>query len=321
MAVKRFNKTRFIIFIIIVIVVITLIVYGIVSLINFINYRKSNEFKLLTRGYDETQVKVLIDKLNQKEIDELLKRKNDDIIVEFVKQGYFIYENLDKYIEYQKRNKKEDKSRIVAIINTEANIDWFDTEKETNIEDKELMLVNRLYGLSSDYVPDDIVSIPVKYAYSGKKISKSILENIEKLCDDASEEGYTFVVSEGYRSYKEQKKLYDYYASNFSRSEADKVAARPGHSEYQTGITFDLKPYNKTFKDPKKSEEYNWLRDNAYKYGFILRLSKEKEYLTGFEENVWKLRYVGDAADTIAEEDLCLEEYYAYYYLRRDNNE
>ncbi|UKI58801.1 MAG: hypothetical protein L6V81_05465 [Clostridium sp.] len=55
------------------------------------------------------------------------------------------------------------------------------------------MLVNRLYGLSKDYEPDDIIDVPVSISYSGVKISKSILENIEELIDAGKEAGYTFV--------------------------------------------------------------------------------------------------------------------------------
>ena len=318
MVVKKFNKKRFITFMIVLLLIIGGIIYGIISLVNLINYRKSNEYKLLEQGYSINEVKVLLDKLNENEINNLLTRKKDSSILEYINENYFIYDNLDKYIEYAKRN-KYDKDKIIRIINTEANIDWFDNEKETNIEDKELMLVNRLYSLG-EYVPEDIVDIPVKYAYSGKKISKSILDSLMALCDEASENGFTFVVSDGYRSYKEQKKLYDSYSNNYGKSEADKIVARPGHSEYQTGLSFDLVPYNKSYTNPKDSEEYKWLKSNAYKYGFIFRFSADKEYLTGFKEYTWRLRYVGDAASTINDENLCFEEYYSYYY-RRDKNE
>ncbi len=147
MVVKKFNKVKFITFIVIVLLVIAGITYGIISLINFINYRKSNEFKLLTIGYSMDQVEILLDELDDSEINDIMKRKKDDLYVEFINQRYFIYENLDKYIEYNKRNSKMDKSKIVAIINNEANIEWIDNEKESDTSLNELMLVNRLYSL------------------------------------------------------------------------------------------------------------------------------------------------------------------------------
>ena len=181
------------------------------------------------------------------------------------------------------------------------------------------MLVNRLYGLNSSYAPQDIVKIPSRYAYDNMKISNSILENIESLIEDARSEGYTFVVSSGYRTYKEQKALYDSYASSYGKSEADTYVARAGHSEYETGLSFDLEPYkySSNVKDIKESNEYLWLRDNAHKYGFIFRFESDKEYLTRFSEDPWRLRFVGtDAASMIYNEKICFEEYYAYFVNR-----
>ena len=111
------------------------------------------------------------------------------------------------------------------------------------------MLVNRLYGLSSDYEPE-LSKIPVKYALEGKKISTSILNKLTDLIDSGKENGFTFIVTEAYRSYNTQKDIYNSYVDLNGRAEADKIVARPGHSEYQTGLTLDLEPYAKTFENP-----------------------------------------------------------------------
>ena len=316
MVVRKFNYYKFSAFIIILI----LIIVGIAFLINKINYRSSYDYKLLSIGYSESDVKIIKNKLSNQKIDKLLSMNYDSTIISFINEKYFIFNNLTDYINYYKDN-DYDYSKVVSIINSEANIDWLEYERETDTSKKELMLVNRLYGLSSDYEPDDIVDVPVKYAYSGSKVSKSILDDIESLIDDARENGYNFVVSGGYRSYKEQEKLYNTYVNGSGRIEADKVVARKGHSEYQTGLSFDLLPYNVTYDNPLSSEEYLWLHDNAHKYGFIFRFEKEKEYLTLFNSSAWRLRYVGvDAASLMHNEKICLEEYYAYF-VRRNENE
>lgn len=316
MKVQKFNYVRFSIFLFIL---ISLII-GIILLVKHINYTKTYEYKFLEINYNLDEIKDIESKLSDKEKDELLKRKYDEKYIEFIREKYFLFDNLDKYIEYQKENDEEENSKIVAIINTEANVDWFDNEKQTDVSKKELMLVNRIYGLNSDFEAEHIESVPIKYAYDGMKLSKVVINNIADLCDSAYEEGYTFVVSEGYRTYKEQSKLYNNYADSFGKSEADKYVARPGHSEYETGLSFDLVPYNKQYKNPKKSEEYKWLRDNAYKYGFIFRFESGKEDLTGLDEDIWRLRYVGtNAALTIKNEGICFEEYYAYY-VRGEKN-
>ena len=315
MTVKKFNYTKFIIFIIVVLGIIFGIVFGITKAVSHIKYTKTYEYKLLNIGYSEEEVKTLTNKLDNEKLEEMLKRKVDSNIVSFIKEKYFLYKNLDKYLEYKKDYRDYDNTKIVAIINTEANIEWVDNEKETDTSKGELMLVNRLYGLKSDYAPEDIVKLPIKYSYSGIKLSNSILGSLESLIDDASAEGYTFVVSYGYRSYKEQKNLYNSYASASGKSEADQYVARAGHSEYETGLSFDLEPYKYSTKEKEKnSPEYTWLRENAYKYGFIFRFESEKEYLTGFSEDPWRLRYVGnDAAELIYNEGICFEEYYAFF--------
>lgn len=310
MVVRKFNYFRLISFI----VVLCLIVFGIVKLVSFINYRGTSEYKLLKVGYSQKEVGVLTKELTKDEINKLLTMKKNSDIVNLTKEKYFIFKNLDKYLEYKKENEGKKNNEIVAIINTEANVDWMDNEKKTDTSKGSLMLVNRIYGLPSDYEPDDIVDVPSLYAYTGKKISNSILNDIISLIEAGKEEGYTFVVSDGYRSYKEQENIYNNYKNSYGESEADIYVAKPGHSDYQTGMSFDLMPYNKVIDNPSESDEYKWLKDNAYKYGFIFRLPKDKEKLTRFKSSTWRLRYVGTEASTVIHnENLCLEEYLAYW--------
>ena len=321
MVVRKFNYVKFGIFMAIVIGLIVGITIGIVSIVKHINYTKTNEYKLLQVGYSLDEIKVIEKKLDKDVIEKLINEEYDSELVTYASEKYFIYSNYSKYLEYKKKNRTYDISKVIAIINTEANIDWFDQEKITDTSKDELMLVNRLYGLEKDYEPDDIASVPTKYAYSGKKLRQITIDAIMLLCDEAKEQGFTFVVSDAYRTYKEQEKLYNSYARSNGKSEADKYVARPGHSEYETGLSFDLVPYNKNYKTPKLSEEYLWLRENAHEFGFVFRFDSEKEYLTGFKENIWRLRYVGkEAATTMYYEDICFEEYYAYY-VEGDKNE
>jgi len=316
MTVKKFNYFRFGVFIIILIVLIV----GIIKIINKINYTKTYEYKLLKVGYNTDEIKIINEKLDNKIKDKIVNQKYNEYLALFLKEKYFIYNNLDKYIEYYKEN-EEEYSKVIAIINTEANIDWFDNEKETDLSKGDLILVNRLYGLKKDYIAKDIVDIPTKYAYDGKKINKNVLDHIIDMFESAKIEGYTFVVSDGFRTYKEQEDIYNNYADSFSKSEADEYVARPGHSEYETGLSFNIEIYNKYYDNPKLSQEYIWLKENAHKYGFIFRFPENKEDLTKFPTDYYRLRYVGvDAATTIYYDEISFEEYYAYY-IRGEKNE
>ena len=314
MKVRKFNYYRFFIFIGVTLSILFCIIFYSIKFIKDYNYKKTYDYKLLSAGYSEEEVKVIKDKFSNDKIDILLKEKYDKNVVSFIKEKYFIYNNLSKYMEYKKKNKNDTYTHIVSIINTEADVEWLDNEKETDTSKGNLMLVNRLYGLSKDYEPEDIIDVPVSISYSGVKISKSILENIEELIEAGKEAGYTFVLSDGYRSYEAQKKMFESYKNSYGYEEADKNVARPGHSEYQTGISFQIVPYNKVFDKPRESTEYLWLKDNAYKYGFIFRYPEDKKDITLFDSYTWRLRYVGtDAASIIENEKICFEEYYAYF--------
>lgn len=314
MKVRKFNYYRFFIFIGVTLGILFCIIFYSIKFIKNYNYKKTYDYKLLSAGYSEEEVKVIKDKFSNDKIDILLKEKYDKNVVSFIKEKYFIYNNLSKYMEYKKKNKNDTYTHVVSIINTEADVEWLDNEKETDTSKGNLMLVNRLYGLSKDYEPEDIIDVPVSISYSGVKISKSILENIEELIEAGKEAGYTFVLSDGYRSYEAQKKMFESYKNSYGYEEADKNVARPGHSEYQTGISFQIVPYNKVFDKPRESTEYLWLKDNAYKYGFIFRYPEDKKDITLFDSYTWRLRYVGtDAASIIKNEKICFEEYYAYF--------
>lgn len=314
MKVRKFNYYRFFIFIGVTLGILFCIIFYSIKFIKDYNYKKTYDYKLLSAGYSEEEVKVIKDKFSNDKIDILLKEKYDKNVVSFIKEKYFIYNNLSKYMEYKKKNKNDTYTHVVSIINTEADVEWLDNEKETDTSKGNLMLVNRLYGLSKDYEPEDIIDVPVSISYSGVKISKNILENIEELIEAGKEAGYTFVLSDGYRSYEAQKKMFESYKNSYGYEEADRNVARPGHSEYQTGISFQIVPYNKVFDKPRESTEYLWLKDNAYKYGFIFRYPEDKKDITLFDSYTWRLRYVGtDAASIIENEKICFEEYYAYF--------
>ena len=310
MVVRKFNYFRFFIFI----VVLLSIIIGVIYFVKQNNYKKSYEYKLLEVGYSEEEVSTLITKYDNERLDKLLNIKYNEHIVELMEEKYFIFSKLNEYLEYKDKYKKKTYNEIVQTVNVEMHIDWLDNQKETDISKKELMIVNRIYGLNESYVPEDLVDVPVKYAYAGKKLSNSVLQEVIKLVEEGKKSNFNFVVSDGYRSYEDQKKMYDSYADSIGVSETDEFVARPGHSEHQSGLLLELKPYNKIISDVSTNEEYLWLRENAHRFGFIFRYNKEHEKLTGFSSFTWKIRYVGvEAATTIYNEGICFEEYYAYF--------
>ena len=177
--------------------------------------------------------------------------------------------------------------------------------------DDVLVLVNKNNQLLSSYIPKDLESISLKYANKDKYLKKETKIAFEKLSEDASKLGYRIVAVSAYRDYNYQNELFNYYVKEKGLNYALECSAKPGHSEHQTGLALDVEGSNKDYDNFENSKEFIWMKDNAYKYGFILRYPKGKEHITGFKYEPWHYRYVGnEIAKYIYENNLTLEEYF-----------
>lgn len=156
----------------------------------------------------------------------------------------------------------------------------------------------------------------VEPAYSNGGKLKS--EANDAFCDLVeamwAETGLHLVNASPYRSYQTQKNLYARYRTQYSEATTDRFSARAGYSEHQTGLALDVIAPGGTLNGFKNTQQFVWMRDNAHRFGFILRYGDGMEYITGYKFEPWHYRYVGvDAATFIYENDLTFEEYYAYY--------
>lgn len=298
-----------------IIVIIIAIAAGTIGIKKYIDYRNSNEFKLKQIGYNETEIKD-ITKLKDDQIKAILKKKYNRLNIKFIRQKYFITNNLDRYIKYYNNHKDDKISHIVSIVNVCADEDYYDkdTVKKTDISKKELMLVNKFNYLDENYAPDDIVKVSMQFAYGDNEIKKEVYEKFRSMYNDAKKEGLYLIITSSYRDYNFQKELWDSYANQKGDEWADSVSARAGYSEHQTGYTLDIVTYNANMSSFEKTDEFKWLQNNAYKYGFILRYPKDKEDITGYSYESWHYRYVGkDVATKIKKLGITFDEYYAYF--------
>ncbi len=310
MKIKRLKINR----IIILILALVIIIGSTIGVVKNIQYKKTYEYKLIQKGYNENEIKKIQDSFKELEIDKILELEYNKNLISFINKKYFILDNLEEYLKYYNKNKSLAFDKVISLVNTDVYKGWYDDIKETDVSKDKLMLVNKFNGLNETYEPEGLILIPSRYAYEGKYISESIYNSLIEMIDAAKEEGYTLVVSQGYRNYTDQKEAYDNYKSYHTLEEADNYAARAGHSEYQTGLSLLIKPYNKVVDDVSSSLENTWLLNNAYKYGFILRYPEGKEYITGFTYDPWRFRYVGEtAANNIYENNITFDEYYAFY--------
>lgn len=157
-----------------------------------------------------------------------------------------------------------------------------------------ILLVNKDYGLPPTF---------------GNGDDPTALAKLQQLQRDAQAQGINISNSySGYRSYQYQTKLYNNYVNQHGEEAANTFSAKPGFSEHQTGLTFDLKDFNgQLVEDPITSQ---WIKDNCAKYGFIVRYPEGKEDITGYIYEPWHLRYVGEeAANQIMNNNTTLEQY------------
>jgi len=200
---------------------------------------------------------------------------------------------------------------ILLKNNNLFGIKFYKNIKKIKNPDNILVLVNKNNQLSSDYIPNDLEKISLKYATDNKYLRKEAKIAFEKLSEEARLRNYTIIAVSTYRSYDYQNELYNYYIKEKGLEYTDLCSARPGHSEHQTGLAVDVMGSNMDYDIFEESYEFTWMRDNAHKFGFILRYPKGKEHITGFKYEPWHYRYVGaKVATEIYQNNLTLEEYY-----------
>ena len=300
---------------------IVFFIIAIIGIINYIKYITSNPYKLKKIGYDQEQIEVIL-KLEDDEIQNILSRDYNKQIVSFIKQKYFIFDNLDRYLAYYKENKSDKLSHVVSIVNVKADYEWYDEDavEETDTSKGNLMLVNKFHYLTKDYAPKNIVDVKNTYAYGDNEIIEEVYNAFKNMWTAAKKEDLSLIITSSYRDYEFQDTLWNRYASSNSEEWADSVSARAGYSEHQTGLTLDIVTYNCTMNEFEETDEFKWLQKNAHKYGFILRYPKDKTDITGYDYESWHYRYVGvEMAKKIYEEGITFDEYYAYY-IERDND-
>lgn len=155
-----------------------------------------------------------------------------------------------------------------------------------------ILIANKTYRLPSWY---------------GNGLTGDTLAAFERMRAEAASLGYNLWIASGFRSYATQVKVYNSYASRDGTAAADRYSARPGHSEHQSGLAFDLNTITEAFG---YTPEGQWVAANAHRFGFIVRYPQGKEGVTGYIWEPWHLRYLGvDIATAVYNSGLSLEEY------------
>ena len=162
-----------------------------------------------------------------------------------------------------------------------------------------ILVVNKKHGLPADYSPSE---------------NPEAVAHLKELIAAGQANGIDLIYSwSGFRSYSTQAQLYNSYVAQDGVAVADTYSARPGFSEHQTGLAFDLKDHTGNLYrigDSSYDPTSDWVALNAHQYGFIVRYFDSTQGITGYVGEPWHLRYLGvDLAAKVYQSNLTLEEY------------
>ena len=172
------------------------------------------------------------------------------------------------------------------------------------------VLVNKNNKLDNNYIPKDLEPINSDYTIGMQYLRSEAKYYFEKMCEKAKTEGLNIKAVSTFRTSDYQDKLYKNYSIEKGIEYADMCSARMGHSEHQTGLAVDVSDLLGEYNDFLNTKEFIWMKDNAYKFGFILRYPKYKTDITGFKYEPWHYRYIGKKiSNYIYNNNITLEEY------------
>lgn len=262
---------------------------------------------LLHLGYDLKDIEVIENKISNIDVKEYFLKEKYDNVTSYINALYFIPKNIDRYVNYY--NKNNNMSYDNVILNVNMNLDY---EFYTNINTLHdyldvTTLVNKYNKLPDNYEIDDLVTLDEEYSSRGEKIREIAYKDLKVMFDKAREDGINLNVISGYRTSEKQNTLFNNSVKKNGIEHALMYSAKMGHSEHQLGLAIDINTTQESFKN---TNEYKWLKNNSYKYGFIERYKENKENITGFAYEPWHYRYIGiDNATKVFTENITYEEY------------
>ena len=263
---------------------------------------------LIKLGYSNSDINIIFRHGDNEAVKRFSKREKVKYLEEFFYLDYAKLDNYDRYLNYSDETGEDEET---TVLHVNLNMDKEAYTDALLVTDFSFdMLVNKYRYLDEKFIPENLIKIDEKYASDDDFMASRVAVNaFIEMHDAALNDGYQIVINSAYRSYQDQQDISDLYLNTYGQNYVNNYVARPGFSEHQTGLAFDIGSRNvNVFAN---SKEYKWMQDNCYKYGFIMRFPKKYETITGFRSEPWHFRYVGkDIAKYIYEKSITLEEYF-----------
>lgn len=276
----------------------------------YIDYYDREDFvsfvnRLLYLGYKTDEINV-INKKNDEMLNNYLEVVYVKDITKWLSYSYFKSDLIERYLAYF----NGDYNRTILDVNI-----GLDKENYTDVESVKdfsiTMLVNKHNKLDNDFVPPDLVLLD-NCTDGEQYLSKEAKEAYDDMCMASREAGMNLSVTSSFRDYQSQEDTFNYYLNLYGQDYVDNYVAKAGFSEHQTALALDVK--SSVASPFRTTKEYEWMIENSYKYGFILRYPKGREKVTGCNNEEWHFRYVGkEIAEYIKENDITFDEYYVMF--------
>lgn len=262
---------------------------------------------LLHLGYNLNDIEVIQNKISNVDVKEYFLKEKYDNISSYINALNFIPKNISRYVAYHNRNQNMTYDNTVLNVNMNLDYDFYTNVNTLHNYLDITTLVNKYNKLPDNYEIDDLVVLDNEYSNKGEKVRKVIYNDLKKMFDDAKKDNINLNVISGFRTYEKQDTLFNNSIKKNGIDHALIYSAKPGYSEHQLGLAIDVNSVEENFKN---TNEYKWLKNNSYKYGFIERYPENKEYITGFGYEPWHYRYLGvDITTRIFTENITYEEY------------
>ncbi|MGO1469270.1 MAG: cell wall-binding repeat-containing protein [Tissierella sp.] len=272
--------------------------------------------RVISKNGQEIERRNISNKIVENPVDKivLIGTKEEDEVGDAKKEYiYFITNNLNL------RKETSINSKILLTIPKGTHLDLISNEGywyKVKYKNRTGYMSSKYIKRGSGYKVNDTLIVNKGYPLSSNfnpGVNPEALNAVKRMKKDAKKEGITLNVFSDFRTYKYQVNLYNRYVREDGKEKADTYSARPGYSEHQTGLTFDIGGKNPKYYTSKKlgqMKEGIWMAKNSYKYGLILSYPKKKEGVTGYDYEPWHFRYVGvDLAKKVKDSGLTLDEY------------
>lgn len=259
-------------------------------------------------GYDRAQLDVILDQPSTIR-DYVVSHPKIEPILTWLDQANLIPERFSRYLSYAAEHPETKPEFVIRLVNANRDKPLYSDVQSTDTSKGILMLVNKYFALESDYIPPDLTPAS---SCGGFLMVKEAAAALNRLCTSLKDEGIDFAISNTYRSYTTQAKIYNRYLGEDSQANVDRYSARPGHSEHQAGLAVDFKTTSADITAFAGTSADLYLKENAHLFGFIQRYQSGQEILTGYKTESWHYRYVGvEVAIELKASGLTFDEYVA----------